>query len=503
MFRRGPADSPEVAGLSGWNGVPTVARILNCRLPGFLVACLVAPSALFAQSDCVSIEPPCPVLSSPGDLLCGDGWSLDCFKDRPAYGDWKYTLGGEFRYRYMDEQNRLRPNGTVHNNYSLTRVTPFFSIGNDWITGYVQGIDAAIFENDVAEVPIDRNRADLLQYYGDVRLWDGDGESLRFRAGRQFLQYGSQHLISPLGWANTWRNFEGFRTYYQSADWNVDVFAVRPVNGAAVASQFRPTSHDVADSSVWLSGVYASRKRVVGGSLDLFWIWNKEDQGLLDRHDGNRHSLGIRHWGMQPLPEVVPVAVDWNWDAEGAWQFGEDRFQTAGAERDVNAGYVSAITGLTLTEVPWTPAISGLFWWGSGDSSPGTGSISTLTTLYPFGHNYWGLLDNFNGANLLDYSLQISVKPCSKMTLLAHWHWFDKANRGDAIYNIVGAPLGGATNSRHIGQELDLVGTYVFNSSLQTQLGYSWFWYGDAVDEQAGLARDDAHQFYWMTTLGF
>jgi len=32
--------------------------------------------------------------------------------------------------------------------------------------------------------------------------------------------------------------------------------------------------------------------------------------------------------------------------------------------------------------------------------------------------------------------------------------------------------------------------------------GYSWFWYGDAVDDTV-LSRDDAEQFYLMVTLGF
>src|SRR5690606_13763601 len=115
----------------------------------------------------------------------------------------------------------------------------------------------------------------------------------------------------------------------------------------------------------------------------------------------------------------------------------------------------------------------------------------------------WGLLDNFNGANLLQYGVQGTIKPHKKLTLLTAWHWFDKANKEDFIYNIAGANLGGPTNNRNIGHELDLIGTYAVNANLQVQMGYSWFWYGDAVDEQAALARDDAHQAYFMTTWGW
>ena len=458
-------------------------------------------------ATCVPIAPNdglCGWLGCGDDsLLCRDEPLLQCLRKQPLWGDWTYSVGGEFRYRDMDEQNRLRPAGTIRNTYNLTRVATFFEIGNDWVTGYVQAIDASITDNEVAPLPIDRNRADLLQYYLDFSLWDADDRKLHFRVGRQFLQYGSQHLVSPLGWANTYRNFEGFRLYYQSAGWDVNAFAVRPVNGAAVAAQYRPTSHDVPDASVWLTGLYASRKEFAGGALDLYWMWNKEDEALLNRQDGNRHTFGARYWGTKPLPDVLSTKTTWTWDAEGAWQAGDDNFLVAGPKRDVGAGFVSTIGALTLTDVPWTPGLQGLFWWGSGDSTPGTGSISTVTTLYPFGHFYWGVLDNFNGSNLLDYSLQATIKPHRKLTLLAAWHWFDKANRGDAIYNIAGAPQGGATTSRHIGQELDLIGTYAINPNLQVQLGYSWFWYGQAVAQQPALDRDDAHQFYLMTTLGF
>lgn len=468
------------------------------------VVLLLAGCCAAGWSQSAVAESSLDSLFSPDDCwLCSDEPLLSGLKKQPIGGGWTYSVGGEFRYRYMDEQNRLRPQGTIRDTYNLWRVVPHLEIGNKWITGYVQAIDASIFNNEIAPVPIDENRADLLQYYIDANLWgEPDEGMLRFRAGRQFLQYGSQYLVSPLPWANTYRNFEGFRLYWQDPLWNIDMFSVRPVNGAAVATQFRPTSHDIPDSSVWFTGIYASRKQVLGGALDGYWFWNKEDQPLSGRHDGNTHTFGIRHAGTRDLTDMLPVATSWAWDAELGGQFGNDNFVTA-PRRNVSAGFAGLNSGLTFTKATWTPAIKGIFWWGSGDNSPGTGSIHTINTLYPFGHFYWGLLDNFNGANLLQYGVQGTIKPHKKLTLLTAWHWFDKANKEDFIYNIAGANLGGPTNNRNIGHELDLIGTYAVNANLQVQIGYSWFWYGDAVDEQAALARDDAHQAYFMTTWGW
>ena len=149
-----------------------------------------------------------------------------------------------------------------------------------------------------------------------------------------------------------------------------------------------------------------------------------------------------------------------------------------------------------------TPSIKGVFWWGSGDSDPTDGKYGTNSTLFPLGHAYWGIIDNLSGQNLLDYSLQASIKPCEKTTLSAAGHLFDKSSSADRIYNVAGVALGPAGGPKHIGTELDLIANYALSSNASIQSGYSWFWYGDAVDDTA-LSRDDAEQFYLMVTLGF
>ena len=422
-------------------------------------------------------------------------------RDQELTDDWTYSIGGELRYRYMDERNRLRPMGAAaRDTYDLWRFTPFLEVKNDSITGFVQAIDASIFDNDISFLPIDINRADLLRYYADVNLitFDGGGE-LHLKAGRQFLKYGSQHLLSPLGWSNTYRTFEGAKLYYTDDVWSIDAFAMRPVNGAAVASQFRPYSPDSPDSSNWLSGVYATFKQMPGGVADLYWIWSREDRPLATRHDGNRHTLGARYEGSIPTERGHNIV----WDAEGAWQFGQDNF--GGAPLDVNAGFFSLIGGLVMPQASGKPTIKGIFYWGSGDDNPADTKDNTVSTLYPLGHAYWGLIDNFNGSNLIDLGLQATVSPMEKLTLLSAFHVFNQAEANDNIYNIAGAGLGvpAATGNRHIGNELDLVATYQVNPQFQIQTGYFWFWYGGAVTNDATVTRRDAQQFYMQATLGF
>ncbi|MDA0283588.1 MAG: alginate export family protein [Planctomycetota bacterium] len=452
--------------------------------------------------------------SSAWDIGCpllSDEPLLGFLKNQPLDDCWTYSVGGELRYRFMDESNRLRPVDAGRpnsGNYDLWRFTPHLEVKQgDAFTAYVQAIDASIFNREnVSVTPIDQNRSDLLQFYADFTIAEGDEGILRARVGRQFLQYGSQHLVSPLGWSNTFRNFEGIKFYYSSEDWDIDAFATRPVNGAA-GNLFRPTSADHPDQSKWFSGVYSTWKGTENQKLDLYWLWlNEEDADRTDRIDGTRHTIGARWEGKHAVKECDRVAGVWNWELEGAYQFGEESFRT-GINEDIQAGFVSSVLGYTWSDVAWSPTLKGVFWYGSGDKSPANGTNNTVSTLFPLGHAHWGIIDNLNGSNLLDYSLQGVVKPTSKLTVVSALHWFDKAQSSDPIYNVANAPFPNpaapGTTATNIGTELDIVATWQASKNLQFQSGYSWFWYGDAVTQDPAINRSDARFFYFMSTLTF
>ncbi|MBL8815097.1 MAG: alginate export family protein [Planctomyces sp.] len=435
------------------------------------------------------------------DSVLGDEPLLKCLKGQKA-GSLTYSAGAELRYRHMNEKNRLRPGGPGHSSYELWRMTPYVQASyKDLVGGYIQAIDASMFGLDAPYLPtpIDINRADLLQYYAELNVGDvGDG-NLKYRYGRQFLQYGGQRLLSSLAWANTFRNFEGHKLIYTSDEWTIDAFAMQSVNAAA-GNTPRPYSFDRADSSRWISGVYSTWNGLENNSLDLYYLWFDESESSAALHDGNRHTLGARLTGKLPVKEGKTLVGTWNWDIEGAWQFGEDSFGTA-EYRDVQAGMFGALGGYTFEDVIWKPGLGGIFYWGSGDNDPTTGDINTFYTLYPLGHAYWGQIDNFSGQNLLDYGVQASIKPHEKLGIVSQWHYFDLAKASDRIYNLAGAALPGS-GDRNVGTELDFVGTYTHSKTFNVQLGYLVFFYGDAVNN-GGLARSDAEQLYLQGTYSF
>jgi hypothetical protein len=145
--------------------------------------------------------------------------------------------------------------------------------------------------------------------------------------------------------------------------------------------------------------------------------------------------------------------------------------------------------------------VGGIFYWGSGDNDPTTGDINTFFTMYPLGHAYWGQIDNFSGENLLDYGAQFSLKPHDKLNVVTQWHYFELPQPSDRIYNIVGTALPGSGDS-HVGNELDVVATWTASPSFNVQLGWLYFFYGDAVNN-GPLVRADAEQLYLQATLTF
>lgn len=448
------------------------------------------------KSEVVVVE------GEPKDCDCGEGVDCDCETDEEAE-EKSSNSGALFRYRYMDEDNRLRPDGPDRSTYNLWRLSAVVNFEfDDLFEIYLQGIDATNFDENMPAMLTDVNRSDLAQGYGDLKLIDHGSETLHFRFGRQFLEYGSERLVSHYEWVNTFRNFDGFKLYYEGVHWKVDGFVMQSVNAAAGNEKRQPTSFDNPDENRWFSGLYTTYQGLNTGPIDFYWLWLRDDEPAANRLDGNRHTFGSRWEGTLPdQRECDEVERTWIWDIEAAWQWGSDDFQGI-TDGEVSAGFVSLMAGHVWNHLDWSPSIQGGFYWASGDDNPNDDQIKTFSPLYPDAHTYWGILDNLNGSNLIDYSLQASVHPAKGWTFSSAFHWFLKAEAADFIYDVAGNPLGPNGTDREIGNELDFVMTYQTEEKSEYQIGISTFWYGDAVTETA-LNRPDAQQIYFMYSSAF
>jgi len=431
------------------------------------------------------------------DVLFGEDWKNIPFCVQGQ--TFKFSTGGEIRHRYMNEDNRLRPGGPIQSDNNLLRWRHFLDLqAGDTFRFYVESIHADSYGGEAPVQPIDVNRWDLQNYFLDVNLFEDDLGKHTVRYGRQELLFGRQRLVSPLDWANTRRNFEGFRYLLKGEDYKFDFFAVNPVNSAtgyASVAQY-DNQFDQAHHGIDFIGSYFTYTGAKNTVLDAYWLYQNTRDDVATRPDGSRHTMGSRVSRLFPVLDLCGEECRvWDFDSEGAFQFGQDNTQ------EVFAGFYTAIAGHTWKQAPWSPRVSGLFYYGSGDRNPTDSRNNTFSVMYPLGHAYWGLTDNLAGQNLINYGLQLDVKPTKKTAITAAYHWFELASNGDRAYNVAGAPIGAPGNGRNLGQALDLYGYYALNPNVDVQAGYSWFWYGSFIDKTA--PRDDASQFYLQTSFRY
>ncbi|MCA9089230.1 MAG: alginate export family protein, partial [Planctomycetaceae bacterium] len=148
-----------------------------------VVLALGISSADAADPTCSSVDqlfcnPTDCWLDGCGDWLSSDAKLLAPLQNQPLGNGWTSSVGGELRYRYIDERNRLRPPTPAgRSTYDQYRFNPYVDLNyTDLIQFHVEAIGAQTNGNELPQLSIDENRADLLQYYVDINLADFDND---------------------------------------------------------------------------------------------------------------------------------------------------------------------------------------------------------------------------------------------------------------------------------------------------------------------------------------
>ncbi len=428
-------------------------------------------------------------LAGPPESYVSD-W-FDPIKLIPLDDDWRLSIGGSLRGRLESRTNNFINLPTPSQDTTfLTRGFLHMDLAyRQTFRVYVEGVYAAIADNDSPPLPIAENRGDLHQYFVDWRIL-GDATPLTLRVGRQELLYGAQRFISPLDWANTRRRFDGIKLFYEDAEWNIDAFHayLTPDVAAGFVDRF-----DQFDERQYLSGVYGTYKGIPNHGIDAYYLFHHNGNPLRNG-DGvvgsqNINMVGGRFWGK---------AGGWDYDTEAAAQFGEF------AGDPVHAYAWAAEAGYTFRDVDWRPRIGLGLDFATGDSNPSDGRHQTFNQLYPLGHKYLGLIDLVARQNVWAAQGNIALQPHERLQLRFAYHAFWLAENSDGLYNAGGVLLRRDASGRSphdIGQELDITLEWKIDVHSALLLGYSHFWGGGFLDE-TGLG-DDAHFTYLQYEFKF
>lgn len=398
-------------------------------------------------------------------------------------------FGGEFRWQGRVEDNR-RLTGE-QNNFNLFREKLFL---DTWYWGrfrtFFEVFWADTSEQTVPPVFFDTNHGDFLNAFGELKLLDRDDRTLSARfGGRQQLLFGDQRLVAPLDWANSPRTFDTVaNALWRGLNWHLDAFWCRP-------NIILPRQLDEPNSQQQFFGLYAVYQGFRNQVYDLYYLGFDQEKGPGITFNGEAGDLAIQTFGTRWQGQSKNLL----WEGEAAYQFGHHR------NLPRSAGMVTSGIGHRFARWPLVPELWFYFDYASGNRRPDGGSFGTFNQLFPFGHKFFGYMDIVGRQNIIAPNVLTRFSLGQRASLLLWYYNFHLASARDALYNAAGTPIrfdptGRA--GRYVGDELDIVLSFVMNPHSDWQIGVSHFWAGPFVQRTANTpAQAEGGLFFYTQFL--
>ncbi len=398
--------------------------------------------------------------------------------------DW-LLFGVEQRTRYELRRNNYRE-GLADSELFLTRSRVYLGVEEvvDPLRLGVEFQDSRQFGGDLPQNNNRVDEADLLQGFVEFFVKDllGEGRPLRLQAGRLSDDYVDRRMRTRNGFRNTTNAFDGLRLQLgeRSSDWEIDVFASRPV-------ERRPVKPDRPEEDRLFYGVAGAwrRWREVVFIEPYYFALDRRARGYRAQNS-ETHSFGLHLYG-----PVGKTPLDY--DLDTAIQYGRD----AGLSHRAFATHVEL--GYTLDH-RWKPRLAAWVNYASGDRDPQDRVLHRFVPPFGNSHSMYGYTDFFTWRNLVNPAIEIRLEP-DRNTLLAaiyRGYWLasrrDEWERGGRV-----DPTG--KSGRFIGHEIDLFLRRRLTSHLMVEIGYAHFFPG-AFTRNTGESPD-ADLFYVHTFLEF
>jgi len=396
---------------------------------------------------------------------------------------WYLTIGGEAREVFEQAGNDNWGKQAYTNTFFLQR----YMLHTDWhfgkyVRAFVQLKSGLESFRQGGPRPIDEKKLDFEAAFVEIGTTQGD-HWVALQAGRQELNYGSGRLVSVREGPNVRQSFDGVKLKSQSGAWRIDAFAARP-------DLDKPGSFDnVPDHRTSFWGIYATRPLRRRFSFDSYYLGLDRKSATFNRGTApeTRHTMGVRLWRPPAAKESV-----WDFDYEGAWQFGS--FGAGG----IRAWTFASDTGYSFLSTPLRPRLSVKADISSGDD-PRKGSLGTFNPLFPIG-NYFGVLaDTGPGpVNFIDVHprLQTWLPHAVSIStdLVAQW----RESLKDGVYAVPGFLLvpAGSSRARFVGYRPGVEVRWQIDRHVYLQADYGVFFAGEFL-KQASPGRNINYIACW------
>jgi hypothetical protein len=405
---------------------------------------------------------------------------------RSRASDWYLTIGGEAREVWEQIGNDNWGQQPFWNAYLNERYMLYFDLHyGKHIRTFVELKSGINSFRIGGPRPIDEKKLDFQAAFLELGASNAQN-SVKFRVGRQELEYGSGRLIDVREGPNVRLSFDGFMVKSKIDSWRIDGFAMRP-------DLDKPGFFDNAPNhAVGFWGVYATKPSFHKTSLEMYYLGLDRKQATFERGTAQevRHTLGARF--SRPIATERPA---WDFDYEGLWQFG-----TFGSD-NIRAWTVASETGYRLPTMRFKPRFSAKADMSSGDH-PSSNTLGTFNPLFPKG-NYFGVLATTGPGpiNFIDVHPRVEGTLPNDVTASFDWIFQWRESLEDGVYAVPGFLITPANGSRtrYVGNRPGAELRWQANHHLWFQADYGIFFAGPFL-KQAGPGRN---LNYWALWTGY
>jgi len=424
-------------------------------------------------------------LADPGQRQ--DSWDpIKYIHLRSGRTDWFLSIGGEAREVLEQIGNDNWGQQPFMNGYFNQRYMFYFDVryGNH-VRSFVELKSGLNSYRIGGPRPIDEKKLDFQAAFFEVGT-GGERSWIKFRAGRQEMEYGSGRLIDVREGPNVRLSFDGFKVKTGIGQWRFDGFAMRP-------DLDKPGFfNNVPNHSVGFWGVYGVRPLRKNFTLDLYYLGLNRKAATFNRGtaDEVRHSIGARL--SRPIAQTKR---GWDFDYEALVQFGS--FGSA----NIRAWTVASETGYRLPTVALKPRFSAKADISSGDD-PRTNTLGTFNPLFPKG-NYFGILATAGPGpiNFVDVHPRVEAALPQNVTASFDWIVQWRESLRDGVYSVPGFLIipAGKSNARFVGHRPGAEVHWQPNRHLWFQADYGIYYAGTFVKE----SQPGRNLNYWSLWTGY
>ena len=411
----------------------------------------------------------CLWLSAP--LLAGsDEKTAAQASDTPSGFHWPAWLkiGGQLRGRFEDLSCPALAGTGQQDFYYLDRLRLDVGVrARSWLRFFAQVQDSRVLGYNGAAAPASMsNPIDLRQAYVDVG--GEQARTVRLRAGRQVLAFGSERLVGPSNWGNTSRSFDAVRFSVYQPGMALDLVASSVV-------LVDPSRFDRHKPGEHFYGSYLALGKLLRGASVEPYAFFKQTRHVV----GEKSAVGDALTATLGARVIGKTDRNFDYSAEMAFQRGSYATDRVSAL----AGAYSV--GWTTAATAWKPRFSLEYKHASGDRASKDGARGTFDQLYASLHGFAGVADQVGWKNMRNPRATVEAFPTKKLKFQADLNDIYLATVQDGLYSAGGARtiLNRAATSSHVGWEADLFASYQQSKHLQFGAGFGHIFPGQYLKQ--------------------